>query len=79
MLREEIESHLDGLKGEVQPIAASPRLLRVTSHWSGVCTQSRSAVVLQNNQVVKCKFEHVQDSGVVANAGGFHIRLKSTL
>jgi len=60
LVGEALAAHMDMIPPEDKPIAATKCQLRTSSHWSGICTQSRGAAVLQANKVVNCTFQHVR-------------------
>ena len=45
------------------PIICTGRLLKMTSNFSGICTQSRAAAVLQSHEM-GVSFKHVRDPSV---------------
>lgn len=68
VLKEELQKHIDSLEG-TKVLASTDRGLKVSSHWSGICTSSRGAAVLQNAGIVRCKFDHVQNSEMSPKSG----------
>lgn len=62
IVREVLNQHIQDLGGDC--LAGTDVELTLSSHWSGVCTQSQGAKILQSNGVTKCKFRHVRVSAV---------------
>lgn len=63
IVRDAMREHLLSLGSSAQPLAADcNRCLTVSSHWSGVCTQSRGSQILAANDVVGCRFKHAPPS-----------------
>lgn len=58
VVREEMKEHLKDISAGHAVVAAVKRPLQTTSHWSGICTQSRASIVLESNHVVACSFTH---------------------
>lgn len=59
VVREVMYQHMESMPTDEKPVGSLHQTLRVTSHWSGICTQSHGAQVLQAAKIVNCAFEHV--------------------
>lgn len=59
--------------GDPKPLVTTAKRLRVSSHFSGVCAQTRASQVLESNSLGNVTFEHVRGSFVYVMKVLLHI------